>query len=228
MTSPSGRFSLRLWIGLAVLSVGLLEFLEAAGFYDAGRILRWWPALLVALGVLLLSRGLPSGRWFPGALVLLVGSSLLAERLGWLEEGLDKLWPLILVLLGLAIISRGLRRAGEDGGGQQSELSSLAVLAGLKPKITSSAFTGGQVSAFLGSCEVDLTDARLAEEGALLDLFVLMGGIELRIPPGWRVDSKVMPLMGSVEDKTAPSPDANVGSLELRGFVMMGGVVIKN
>lgn len=228
MTTPTGRSSIRLWIGVAVLAVGVLELMDAAGLYDADPLLSWWPVLLVALGLLLLARGLPSGRWFPGAVVLLVGGSLLGGRLGWLEDGLDKLWPLILVLLGLAIMSRGMRRGEREEHPARSRISRLAILAGIKPKVTATDWSGGDVSAVLGSCELDLTEAGLAESGAVLDLFALMGAIVIRVPPGWSVDSRVVPLMAGVEDSTEPAAGRPTARLELRGFVMMGGVEVKS
>lgn len=228
MTNSAGRSTVRLWIGIGVLAVGVLELFDATGAYDADRLLRWWPVLLVGIGLLLLARGLASGRWFPGALLLLVGGSLLADRVGWLEGGLDRLWPLILVLLGLAIISRGLRRSRGGQKTTEARVSSFAVLSSLEPKVSSDEFAGGEISAVLGSCSLDLTAAHLSDQGAVLDLFALMGGIEIRVPSDWRVDSRVVPLMASVEDSTEPTTDRVAGRLELRGLVVMGGVEVKS
>ena len=42
------------------------------------------------------------------------------------------------------------------------------------------------------------------------------------------VDVEVSPVMGGCEDKTAPHPGATGPRLRVRGFVMMGGLEIKN
>jgi hypothetical protein len=60
---------------------------------------------------------------------------------------------------------------------------------------------------------------------AIVNVFAVMGGHEIRVP---RVDdrSDVLPVMGGVEDKTRGDDDGP--TLFVRGFVMMGGVEIKN
>jgi hypothetical protein len=65
----------------------------------------------------------------------------------------------------------------------------------------------------------------------VLDVFVIMGAVEARVPPHWEVKSEVLPLMGAYEDKRpAPLPEdaaKPAGRLRIRGTVIMGGVEIK-
>ena len=55
-----------------------------------------------------------------------------------------------------------------------------------------------------------------------------MATIEIRVPEDWTVVSRVVPLMGGVDDKTRPPQSATAHRLVLRGFAIMGGIEIKN
>jgi len=51
------------------------------------------------------------------------------------------------------------------------------------------------------------------------------------VPDGWTVVIEAVPFMGGVDDKTRPpkaAVDGAAPTLVVRGFVMMGGVEIKN
>ena len=77
-------------------------------------------------------------------------------------------------------------------------------------------------------CEIDLRPARMAGPSAVIDLFVIMGGVDMRVPEDWTVSCEAVPIMGGVEDRTRPPAGEPKGRLILRGFIMMGGVEVKN
>lgn len=83
------------------------------------------------------------------------------------------------------------------------------------------------MSAFMGATSLDLTAADIQDGDAIIDVFAFWGGIEIRAPRTWNVVGHITPFMGGFEDKTQPSPD-NEKRLVIRGFVMMGGVEVKN
>lgn len=93
-------------------------------------------------------------------------------------------------------------------------------------------FRGGEMTAIMGGCVLDLRQAEIAPgEHAVLNILAVMAGHEVWVPPGWSVASDVVPLLGGVDDKRlaplAPlGPDAP--RLVLKGVVLMGGAVIKN
>jgi hypothetical protein len=84
----------------------------------------------------------------------------------------------------------------------------------------------------MGGVDLDLRQAATASGEAVLDVFVIMGAVEARVPPHWEVKSDVLPLMGAYEDKRpAPLPEDSAkpaGRLRIRGTVIMGGVEIKS
>ena len=59
--------------------------------------------------------------------------------------------------------------------------------------------------------------------------FHFWGGIDLAVPPGWRLDLKVTALLGGIHDTRSPiTADSTSPTLVVRGLVMMGGLEIKD
>ena len=108
-----------------------------------------------------------------------------------------------------------------------STFSAVAIMAGVSRGNNSRTFRGADLIAMMGGCEIDLRQAAIHGE-AVIDVFVMWGGIEIRVPEDWTVASQIMPLMAGVEDQTRPPLGATEHRLVLRGFALMGGVEIKN
>jgi predicted membrane protein len=77
----------------------------------------------------------------------------------------------------------------------------------------------------MGGVELDLRGATAAPGGAVIDVFVMWGGIEIWVPPDWAVSNEVMVLMGGADDKSTGAQDAR-SRLTVRGFCVMGGIEI--
>ena len=103
----------------------------------------------------------------------------------------------------------------------------FAMWSGNVRKSVSSAFRGGDATAVMGGVDLDLRPAKIAPEGAVLEVFTWWGGIDLHVPPGTRVINEANVFMGGIDDKTTVG-DASGGTLVLRGLVVMGGIEIKN
>ena len=114
------------------------------------------------------------------------------------------------------------------------EVSVYAVLSGSRRVSSAPAFKGGDITAIMGGAQLDLRLATIpAGEEAVLDLTVVMGGVEIFVPSHWEVATPLMPVMGGVHDdrlpplQTDPSSRQAPSRLVLRGFAFMGGVNIK-
>ena len=80
----------------------------------------------------------------------------------------------------------------------------------------------------MGGHDIDLRGAGIAGDAAVIDLFVIWGGVEIKVPPDWKVSCEALPIMGGVDDRSkAPAGEAR-GHLVLKGLIVMGGVEIKN
>ncbi len=104
----------------------------------------------------------------------------------------------------------------------------FGMMGSTKQRVSGMIFRSADVTSFMGGCELDLRDALLSADGsAYVEVFSLMGGAHILVPPNWRVVMQVTPIMGGVEDKTRPIM-GGTQFLYVRGTVLMGGVEISN
>jgi hypothetical protein len=91
-----------------------------------------------------------------------------------------------------AFVKRAVASRGDE---VSDELSLVAVFDGIELKSRAKEFKGGSLLAWFGGVVLDLRDAELAP-GARFSAHSLFGGIVIRTPPGWRVESHVRALAG--------------------------------
>jgi hypothetical protein len=120
------------------------------------------------------------------------------------------------------ILKRVLPSFGDE---ESDEVALVAIMNGIELKSRSRAFRGGSMFSWLGGIAVDLREVELAEN-AHLDVHSAFGGIAIRVPTGWRVESTVTSLAGGVAvDVPEPeSPDAP--TLRFDGFSAFGGIAV--
>ena len=257
-SSPGFRITPQAVFGLVIIIAGLLMTADNLNWFEAGRILRFWPLGVVLAGALKFAQSpASSGRLF-GGLIVFVGMMLTAEHtFGWNVEVEDWWLPAGLIGIGVLVILRaqnppppkprplpdgdtppvfgqsGPVIAGKSGFGgspatlsADSSVSEVAIWAGKQRRNTSSMFRRGDLTAIMGGIELDLRGASTANGEAVIDLFVMWGGIEIWVPPDWAVSNEVGLLMAGAEDKSTGTQAAR-HRLVVRGFAIMGGVEIK-
>jgi predicted membrane protein len=227
-TDSDLRFTPQLLMGLFIVIVGIVFTLDNLGMAEAERYVRYWPLGLIAVGSLKVwqSRG---GGAFVGLLFIIAGTWLLLESLDIVNVPFWRMWPLLLVLFGASMIWQGVRggRRLAAAADTNDTLSALALLGGMNRGNNSRAFKGGDLTAVMGGCEIDLRQAAIEGE-AVIDVFAIWGGIEIRVPESWTVIGRVSPILGGFEDKTRPPHEVSTQRLVIRGIVIMGGVEVKN
>jgi hypothetical protein len=230
----AGWLTPKLVLGVCVMAVGGMLALENLGMVDAGRYLRWWPAGLVAIGLLKwFGVGTPVSRG-GGAILTAAGVLLLLGELDFHAFEIWDLWPLVLIAAGFAMISGSLRLArGAGGAGAAGDASDFArgfaFMGGVNRKLLSPAFRGGDLTAVMGGVELDLRGARI-EPGTrpVIETFVWWGGIDLTVPENWKVTPEATVLLGAFEDHTKRTGEEIAGEIVVRGLVVMGGIEVKN
>jgi predicted membrane protein len=225
---PRRRAGPQLVIGLLIIVVGLLFILDNLGFGIAQKYLRYWPAGLIVLGLTKLWYARDGrGGAFGGFFSTHIGLWRLLEATVDIRISLRDMWPVLLVFFGAYLVWRGItgpRPVRMDGKGS---VSATALLSGIKRRNSSRAFSGGDVTAIMGSCEIDLRQAAINGD-AMLDVLAVWGGIEITVPDDWAVMLDVTALLGAVEDRTRPPLGAAAHRLTIRGAVVMGGVEVRN
>ena len=121
-----------------------------------------------------------------------------------------------------AFVKRALPSRGDE---ESDEVSLVAVLNGVDLKSHAASFRGGSMFAWLGGIAVDLRDAQLAPD-ARLRVSTLFGGIAVRIPAGWQVESSVKALFGGVDVKALGANEPAAPTLTLEGMALFGGIAV--
>ena len=98
----------------------------------------------------------------------------------------------------------------------------------MKKQVSSQEFTGGEASAIMGGISLDLRQAKIKNDEAVLDVFAFWGGVEIRVPEDWHVVVQAVPLLGGFEDKTFHPKSGTNKRLVIKGYAIMGGAEVKN
>jgi predicted membrane protein len=170
-----------------------------------------WPVLLIGLGVTMLSRYLVRGSQREGGVGFSGGSGSPSGTTDFRDAGSSKL-----------------HNERVPPASSNSMVSATAILGGVERRNNSQDFRGGSATAIMGGCEIDLRAASITSPNeAILEVFALWGGIEVKVPPDWTVISQVDPILGGYEDKSQP-PREETKRFIIRGPVIMGGIEVKN
>jgi hypothetical protein len=214
-------------LGIVFIAVGAIVTLDNLGIFRMhGGATRWWALLLIGIGIVKVRQPIQDGQRPMGIALLLVGGFFQFQAL--LDWG--HAWPLVLIGIGLLLVWHGLFPSSSttltatDG----TTISDLAVMGGIKRVHRSSELRGGYMTALMGGIGLDLRPSKLAMSPVIIDVFVMWGGIELKVPAEWTVDVQLVPIMGGFENKAAGSGDAAGPRLIVRGHAIMGGIGISN
>ncbi len=195
------RITPRLILGVAILLAGLAFTLDNLGIVDADDFIDYWPLLLVAVGVAKLAVASRTGGWVTAAIWILVGGWWTLYNLAVVDFHPVDFWPVFLIIAGLFLVQRALR-PGRISEASPDKVTGFAVLGGSSRKSSSQDFRGGDFTAVMGGCEVDLRDARIANPPAVIDVFAFWGGVEIKVPPDWVVDGQVTAILGGFDNRT--------------------------
>ena len=245
-------------IGACLVLMGVVLALEQLGLLEAHHLLSFWPAALIIIGLVMLQRTEKHSALRALLLIVIGGWLLLNTLGWVSLDLWEFIVPLVLVLVGARIMMRnpgsrsGTLPPAPPGAGSPSgtaptrqgpsgfdatpvgssepvHASLFSLLASSTRRWGRSVFRGAETTAFMGGCELDLRDALMSPgELAVVDVFVLMGGVSIFVPPHWTVSQEVVPLMGGVHDKSHSVPSNPAQHLLVRGTVIMGGVEISN
>jgi cell wall-active antibiotic response 4TMS protein YvqF len=239
----------RIIFGLFIAWMGVLFLLDQMGVINIGSIWRFWPVFLILIGTVRLFS--PGNRSIGGALFLMaLGGFFLIHEFHWINLDWRYVWPGFIVVGGLIMVFRGLMWSGSSCGGDRTSgagsLTAFAILGGVERKITSQDFHGGDATAILGGCDIDLRNASI-QPGTVaeLDCFAFWGGVEIKVPADWTVEVTGIPILGGFADtrRETPTVVAGIGTgfapkaepvqpgekrLRVKGMVVMGGVEVKN
>jgi predicted membrane protein len=251
---PASRVTGRMIAGGVLIALGVLFTLDNFGIVEAGDVFRYWPLFLVGFGLLKVAQARYSEQRVGGAVLMAAGVLLLLRTLHVINLHMRQVWPIALVIGGGLLIWRSVRRrdpnavlasargrlphaesgladADASAGGGYT-LNEFAFLGGGERIIRTSDFRGGEVTAVMGGFEIDLRGAGMIADEAVLEVFTLWGGVEIRVPEDWIVQIQATPILGGISETTSGpvipvAPSGPRKRLIIRGTAIMGGVEVK-
>jgi len=227
---PGIRITPQLVFGLLLATIGVIFTLDNLDIVRARHFLQFWPLAFVLLGVAQIVQARTPAGTLGGAAWIFVGLVMLGRRLGFWDMNVWDFWPLILVVIGGRIVWQAY--GGDTGRGLAVDsgaiVSGIAVMGGCDRKVVSSEFRGAELTAFMGGGKLDLREAAMADGQAVVKVLAVMGGFELLVPDTWNVIIEATPFLGGIDVKARTSLNPTAPRLIVRGFVMMGGLDIKN
>jgi len=220
--------------GVILVGIGALFFLNNLHIAVFQDWVRFWPVILIAVGIVkLVDSQYPGGRVAGGVLVG-VGGVLLAQSLGFLDVRMHDLWPLWLIGLGVVLLfQRTLPWADAWGNraGSGGSLNGFALFGGGKRNVNTQNFEGGRIDACFGGFEIDLRRAEMQGNSATLQINAVFGGVEVKIPTDWAAVVQGIGVFGGYVDSTIQPIEPRTTEpkkLYLTGAAVFGGVEIKN
>lgn len=168
----------------------------------------------------------------PLALIIIFGTVQLLALGVITGETISGWWPIILIIIGVSVILTKLRGPSPAESGVD-EVDLMAIFGGNDSLITTDSFVGGDITAMFGGVDLDLRDSKIKSPPAKVNVFVLFGGTDIKVPEDWHVKINVLPILGGAEDERMRSRERKERSrdrpdLIVNGFVAFGGVSVKD
>jgi len=218
------RPPVQVFLGVLIVAVGVIALLiqlDVITLSLGALFADWWPLIVIGVGLAALVT-VPRA-WVGPTIVIAVGVLFLLVTLDILDVNLwEILWPVAIILVGLSLITSFGSRSTED-----DTINSTVFWWGSQRRTRSRQFKGGSLTAIMGGIEVDLREADIADR-AEIAIFALWGGVEVKVPPTWRVRVSGLPLLGGWDDKTSLPIQDGAPELIVHVTAIMGGAEIKS
>jgi hypothetical protein len=112
------------------------------------------------------------------------------------------------------------------GDAESDEVELVAIFSGIELDSRAQAFRGGSMLAWFGGVAVDLRQAQLGPD-ARLSIGALFGGVDIKVPEGWRIVSTARTIAGGVSDQVPEPDDPAAPTLTIETTAAFGGVSIR-
>jgi predicted membrane protein len=231
--------------GLILIAAGTILLFHQLGFFFPGWLISWPMILIVVSLVIGAKNQFANSSWL---LPFAVGVAFLTDRMLPHIHLSRYIAPLAIIGTGLWVMLGKSHRwkarqwkeahlnwenvtasAHTEAGAAGEFLEAVAVFGGNKKTVFSKNFTGGDVVAFMGGVEINLSQADI-QGRVVLEVTQILGGTKLVVPSHWDVVSEITAVFGGIEDKrNQHHSQIQPGKiLVLRGTSVFGGIEIQN
>jgi len=255
---PINRSHSRVWVALTLMVVGAALIVEQMGLALPYWLFSWQMLLIVIGVFIGFNHGFRGGAWaililiggafliddiLPGFTlhryiwpfaILLIGFLLLVRPRknvdGRWHNWSDKRKEEWRKMKGQAHWEKEYETYKQQYGSFSSEnfIDATTVFGGVHKTIVSKDFKGGDITVFMGGCEINLSQADI-NGVAMLDITQIMGGTKLIVPAHWEIRSQMTSVFGNIEDKRQESKVTSQDKvLIIDGTSIFGGIEIRN
>ncbi|PCJ27504.1 MAG: hypothetical protein COA96_03115 [SAR86 cluster bacterium] len=235
-----------------LLSVAAFIILSRTGLFDLlgiSSLLGWSfravrsliPAAILLLGIYWLTHDEGNEKPIIAWALTLFGGVLLSSQFGLFGLSFGDLFlPMWLVIVAFIVMNprnllprRFNTQSDEIGVGEDSDkLQLVAFMGGSELEYTSQSLTGGEVISVWGGYKLDFSQADMKDDSMTLNLFCVMGGVEVVVPLNWAVEKRgAVCIMGGFTVKSkclAEELELPRKTLIIKGLALMGGGEIRN
>ncbi|MBN1797615.1 MAG: DUF1707 and DUF2154 domain-containing protein [Spirochaetales bacterium] len=103
----------------------------------------------------------------------------------------------------------------------------VAVFSGVEKKGTWRPARTNKVIATMGGVDLDFTRAEMPPGVTELNIFAMLGGVEIVVPPGINVDMHGFAFLGGFDDRCSTLQYPGAPTLKIRGFAFLGGIEVR-
>ncbi len=214
-------------LGIVLLLAGLVFLAGNMGLiphhiYD---VIISWPMILVAIALISFMRR----DWGTGFILLAIGSYFLLPKIipGLYMRDIWKFWPLLLIFAGITfIIGRNRAKLSiELISNSEDTIDEVSIFGGSATRVDSKNFKGGKITSIFGGSEINMTGAKLSDQGGVIEFTAIFGGSKIIVPRDWNIKNEVVSILGGFSDKRIVSNE-NISSsktLLIKGVTIFGG-----
>ncbi|MCX7874774.1 MAG: cell wall-active antibiotics response protein [Melioribacteraceae bacterium] len=234
---------LKNYIGIFFILIGVLWLFENFDLiffgFPLGKLIFSWHTFAIIFGAILISN---NSKSFGGYFFITIGLISLLKHIpfnplvSFLTFG--NLWPLILIGIGIWMIMNLRSDKYENkinfdftekvDSTNENLINESVQFTSMKKIINSENFSGGNINVWFGELKLDLTQSKLKEGDNTLNVNIMFGSLELRVPTDWKVNTSISATFGGIDDKRIAKL-INVQSnstLMIKGSVAFGGCEI--
>ena len=225
----------RLMFGLFLIALGGFWMLVKLNLIPPvwDDILISWQMLLIGIGIF----SLIGGNRTAGTVLIVIGGFFLIPEVMNIPYELRRIgWPLLIIGIGVVLLVSQHRKGTfphppgiEEKG--MNFFDDFVIFGGREIFVNSQNFFGGKITAIFGGAEYDLRQAKLSQNGAVIDCVSIFGGSGFKVPPEWNIKNEVTTVFGAFSDKRSVSAHDIIydpeKTLIIKGFSAFGGVEVK-
>ncbi len=244
----------RIVIGVLLILIGFAVIGDKISDSNIWSLIStYWPVILIFWG--LDSFFSKKNSVYFSLFISILGALFLLGNLGLTPlEWYDFIWPTILIAIGIRFIIPGKWKSKRKKGhivideeiivdkefikngininqsNDEDKLENYNLFSGFETKVSSQNFKGGEVGSIFGGADIDLTEAKLHDNKARLELYAIFGGVDIIVPKNWKIIVKGTPVFGGITNSTH-NTEQNEGEeikLFIEAYAIFGGIEIKN